>query len=261
MFEARLVQGSLMKKFMEAIKDLVKEANWDCTGTGISLQAMDTSHVSLVSLLLRSDGFDPYRCDRNISLGINMESMAKIMKCASNDDVITIRSEDHPDNVTFVFESPNQEKVCDYEMKLMDIDSEHLGIPDTEYDAIISMPASEFQRICRDLSNIGDSVKITCNKDGVQFSAQGDTGIGKIALKQNAVIDKEDGQVSIELNDPVSLTFALRYLTFFTKATPLASTVTLSVSAKNPVAVEYRVDDIGYIRYYLAPKIEEEEEN
>lgn len=73
MFEARLVQGSLMKKFMDAMKDLVKEANWDCTTTGISLQAMDTSHVSLVSLLLRSDGFDPYRCDRNLTMGINME--------------------------------------------------------------------------------------------------------------------------------------------------------------------------------------------
>lgn len=34
--------------------------------------------------------------------------MAKIMKCASNDDIITIRSEDAPDNVTFVFESPSK---------------------------------------------------------------------------------------------------------------------------------------------------------
>lgn len=36
------------------------------------LQAMDNSHVSLVSLTLRSDGFDKYRCDRNISMGMNL---------------------------------------------------------------------------------------------------------------------------------------------------------------------------------------------
>ena len=85
MFEARLVQGSLLKKILDAIKDLVTDANWDCSGfsetvllfltlsrRGIALQAMDTSHVSLVSLLLQADGFEPYRCDRNISLGINM---------------------------------------------------------------------------------------------------------------------------------------------------------------------------------------------
>jgi len=72
MFEARLVQGSLFKKVLEAIKDLLNEATWDCNSTGISLQAMDSSHVSLVSLSLRSDGFDTYRCDRNISMGINL---------------------------------------------------------------------------------------------------------------------------------------------------------------------------------------------
>ena len=39
---------------------------------------MDSSHVSLVALMLRSDGFDPYRCDHTINLGINMASMAKV---------------------------------------------------------------------------------------------------------------------------------------------------------------------------------------
>ena len=39
----------------------------------------------------------------------------------------------------------------------MDIDSEHLGIPDTEYSAVVKMPAAEFQRIMRDLSSIGDT--------------------------------------------------------------------------------------------------------
>jgi len=39
----------------------------------------------------------------------------------------------------------------------MDIDSEHLGIPDTQYECIVRMPSGEFQRICRDMAMIGDS--------------------------------------------------------------------------------------------------------
>lgn len=69
MFEARLVQGNLLKKVLESVKELVTDANFDCTSTGFSLQAMDSSHVSLVSLSLRSDGFEHYRCDRNLSMG------------------------------------------------------------------------------------------------------------------------------------------------------------------------------------------------
>ena len=73
---------------------------------------MDQSHVSLVSLLLRSDGFSPYRCDHTMNLGINVTSMSKVLKCANNDDVVTIKAEDQADTVHFVFESPNQDKVC-----------------------------------------------------------------------------------------------------------------------------------------------------
>ena len=49
--------------------------------------------------------------------------------------------------MTFMFESPNQEKVSDYEMKLMNLDQEHLGIPETDYACVIKMPASEFARV------------------------------------------------------------------------------------------------------------------
>lgn len=56
-------------------------------------------------------------------------SMSKILKCASNEDIITIKAQDNADTVTFVFESPDQDKVSDYEMKLMNLDQEHLGIP------------------------------------------------------------------------------------------------------------------------------------
>ena len=72
MFEARLLQGSLLKKVMEALKDLLNEAAWDCSDAGIQLQAMDNSHVSLVSLNLRAEGFDKYRCDRNLAMGMNL---------------------------------------------------------------------------------------------------------------------------------------------------------------------------------------------
>ena len=34
-------------------------------------------------------------------------------------------------------------------MKLMNLDQEHLGIPETDYAAVIKMPSSEFQRIIK----------------------------------------------------------------------------------------------------------------
>ena len=41
-----------------------------------------------------------------------------------------------------------------------------------------------------------------------------------------------------------------------TKATSLASEVTLSLSPDVPLMVEYDLEAIGFVRFYLAPKLE-----
>ena len=44
----------------------------------------------------------------NLSTGINLVNMAKMLKCAGNEDIITIKAEDQPDNVQFFFETPGE---------------------------------------------------------------------------------------------------------------------------------------------------------
>ncbi|KAL8171592.1 hypothetical protein V2J09_023396 [Rumex salicifolius] len=259
MLELRLVQGNLMKKVIESIKDLVTDANFDCSSTGFSLQAMDSSHVALVSLLLRSEGFEHFRCDRSYSMGINIGNMAKVLRCAAPDDVITLKADDGSDTVTFMFESPNQDKISDYEMKLMDIDSDNLGIPEAEYDAVVRMPAGEFASICHSLTAIGDTVTISVSKQGVTFSVKGDIGNGNITCRHNTSVDKPEEATIIEMKEPVMLTFALKYVNTFTKATSLSNQVTLSIQLDMPAVFEYKIAEMGYVRFYLAPKIEEEE--
>lgn len=65
-----------------------------------------------------------------------------------------------------------------------------------EYSCVVKMPSGEFARICRDLSQIGDAVMISCAKDGVKFSASGELGTGNIKLSQTSNVDKEDEAVS-----------------------------------------------------------------
>jgi len=182
-----------------------------------------------------------------------------VLKCCNNDDIVTLKSDDQADTMTFMFENQGQDRISDFELKLMDIDSEHLGIPDTDYKSTVKMPASEFQRICKDLSILGDTVTIAVGKDGVKFSVTGELGSGNMTIRPNTNVDtKEEEQVDVQFDEPVALNFALRYLNFFTKATPLSGTVLLSLSKDVPLVVEYRLEDLGHIRYYLAPKIEEE---
>jgi len=86
-------------------------------------------------------------------------------------------------SVTFVL--LDSDRIAEYDMKLMDIDTDQLGIPDTEYDARITMPAAEFTRIVRDLSLLGESVRIEVSKEGIRFTSEGEAANGNVLLKHS----------------------------------------------------------------------------
>jgi len=106
MFQAKLTEGALFKKLIDIIKDLVTDVNFDISETGISLQALDSSHVSLVSLNLSAEGFEEYRCDKSMTLGVSIANLSKIMKCGTNDESITLSTEEEePSSLNIKFES------------------------------------------------------------------------------------------------------------------------------------------------------------
>ncbi|KAL9107879.1 MAG: hypothetical protein Q9227_007297 [Pyrenula ochraceoflavens] len=216
---------------------------------------MDNSHVALVSMNLKAEAFSPFRCDRNLALGINLTSLTKVLRAAQNDDIMTLKAEDSPDVVNLVFESSETDRLSEYDIKLMDIDQEHLGIPDTEYAATVDMPSAEFQRICRDLMAMSESVSIEATKEGVKFSCQGDIGNGSVTIRQHSNVEKPEQDVSIALTEPVNLTFSLKYLSNFCKASGLSSKVKLCLSQEVPLLVEYGLTGNSHLRFYLAPKV------
>lgn len=72
-------------------------------------------------------------------------------------------------------------------------------LQEQEYSCVVKMPSGEFARICRDLSQIGDAVMISCAKDGVKFSATGELGTGNVKLSQTSNVDKEEEAVSMNV--------------------------------------------------------------
>jgi proliferating cell nuclear antigen len=121
MFKARLTQGRLLKCLAEATKELVTDANWEITGRGISMQAMDTSHVCLVAFMLRAEGFAAFSCDRARVLGMSHKNLAAALKCAGNDDAVTLSAAagDDADTLDLVFESPGGCAMAQYSARLL----------------------------------------------------------------------------------------------------------------------------------------------
>jgi len=191
------------------------------------------------------------------------------LKCAGNDDTCQIRYDDtENENVTFTFVDNKNRRKQDVTLKLMDIDAEHLGVPDQKYAAVIDMSSVEFQKVVTDLTSFSDTLTISASKGEVVFEAAGNENGGNVVTytSEEEVEDdvdeeevkKTESGVKISVTEAVKLSFSIKYLAQFAKATKLSDRVRLSMSNRVPIVVEYGVEDDGHLKFYLAPKIEEE---
>lgn len=141
---------------------------------------------------------------------------------------------------------------------MLNLDNQALGIPDTDYPTTIKMSSSEFVALCRDFTSLSDCVKIEVKDDKATFSVTGKAGNGKLTLKNNNP-EKAEEQVTIVNKEDVSCSYGLQYLNSFAKASSLSNLVTLHISAKYPLMIEYAIEDLGFLKFYLAPKMDDEE--
>lgn len=250
MFEAQLVSASVLKKIIDALKDLVTDVNLEISNEGIALQAMDASHVALVSLMLRSENFLHFNCERGQSIGISMSNLSKIIRCAENDDSVILRLAEEGSQLHIIFEGKKDDKISEFNLNLLSLDSEHLTIPDQDYPVLVQVPTSELTNICRELSQISDTINFDVNKERVVFSVNGDIGRGAITLRH-----KDSGAgAQIKCTSSVNVSFAIRYLNLFNKAGALGNKASLALSEELPLKMSIDFE-IGEIKYYLAPKV------
>src|ERR1035437_500647 len=128
---------------------------------------MDSSHVALVSLNLGQDGFEHFRADTNMVLGVSIGNLSKVMKLADNADSITLSADQEASHLKIVFENPKTERTTEFNLNLITIDSEHLAIPETDYTSIVTINSGEFTKICKELFSLSETVHIITHKEFV----------------------------------------------------------------------------------------------
>merc|ERR1711988_1174796 len=121
-------------------------------------------------------------------------------------DSLKIRYANDADHISFQCENPDDDRIADIDLKLMEIESEQMEIPPQQYVVVARLPSSEFLKLCRDLKEFGETIQISASKEGLRFSVQGDVGSGNVMLKPRDA-EKEEDKVSLTVHEPVSAAF------------------------------------------------------
>jgi len=152
-------------------------------------------------------------------------------------------------------ESADGDRIAGFDLNLMQFERERFEIPVQHYQATALLPSAEFQRICSDLQEFGETIQVHASKNGITSSVHGDDWGGNVLLKTRVAAKVED-RVAVFVGEPVTATFALRYLVHFAGAAPLSGCVELGLSPDAPLLVKYNLEtrENGFMKFYLSPK-------
>lgn len=258
-------QSNPIKTLTESLKEVLQDVNIYFNKDGIETVYMDPDQIALVSLKLHAEKFEEFYCPNPLNLGINMLAFHKLLKTIVNGDTLSLFIlKNDPERLGINIQ--NKKKRIDNEImyNLMDVDLVEIEAPEIDFDSQITMPCTEFQKYCRELSTISKLVTISIsNKKIFCMSADGKN----FACQKLKIQESDDATVTIDINENVNSenyvigTFSLYFLSLFCKSSTLCSSLTLSLKAGFPMVITYSVATLGKVTYVLCAQHEIDEDD
>jgi len=252
LFEIRTVQSAAFRTLIEALKEILTEANLEFDATGIKVIDVDETHTVLTYLRLNADRFEYFYCPAKYVLGINMIYLFKLIKTLSNNDSLTLfLPAANPNKLGIRAENAEKGTTNTWMMKLFDTNVENIELPNISFTSIIHMPSTDFQKICRDFNALAEKLEITSSSSDLIFRCMGDFVDGETVIMSN-----NQGGIEVERNtsEIVQGVFELKYLVLFTKCTNLCTSTQIHLKNDFPLVLRYMVANLGEVRLVLAPQ-------
>jgi len=243
----KTIQASALKTCFEVLKDILNDVNINFTKDGVNITALDNAKVALINMNLQASKFEEYECDRPVTAGVNISNFFKILKIITSNDILSISVTD-TEFMKIVIENDTKNSKSVFELSLLWINDDTLEIPEIVPDCTTILPSVDFQRICRDMANIGEYVSIHRNRNILEIICNGDFA------KQVTSIDTEQD----DFDDSIGNRYSLKFINMFTKATNMCSNMKIqqkNPSNEMPINFVYDVANLGNVEFFLAASL------
>ncbi|GAQ90710.1 hypothetical protein KFL_006770030 [Klebsormidium nitens] len=247
----KTVQGSSLKGLFEVLKELLNDVNVVVNQSGIKILAMDSAQVTLCHCLLEAQNFEVFHCPETVVIGLNVQNLYKLLKTVSSQDTLTLQIEsDSPNDLEIIIQNSEKKSKTFFKLRLLDIDDDRLKVPNVEMTTCITMASVDFQRLIRDMLTVGSVLRVRVKKREVIFETSGD-----FASQRTILETSEDTKVN-ESDDEIDLSFSLKLLSLFSKASTLSTTCSLWLQADFPLIVQ-EMGTIDDVQFLLENSVEE----
>jgi proliferating cell nuclear antigen len=256
MFKAKIKDSKVVRGIFEAVSSIISEVLLKVDKDGISMTAMDLSHICLVSLKLKKEDLDEFEVKEPLQLGINLEDLVKIIKRSSGNDEITFSHDPKEKKLIIEMKPPEAKKARKFTIALIDIEGEEINLESLEsmeFDNKCSFNLKYLDEAIKDAEIFAEVLQIKVDKNLI-FSTTGNIGDMEYVLEGDELISKE-------LNAESSGIFAISFLKNILKIGSIADSIDVSLKSEAPLKIIASILNSSRVLYFLAPRVEEEDDS
>lgn len=251
MFNGKMTDARLFKNLITAISTLIDEATFNLTQEGISLRAMDPSHVAMVDFEWPKTAFEGYTCDQPTKLCVSLSEVLKLLKGAGADESVEISLDEQTKRLNVQLKGKYTRT---FSMVTLEPSGEEAPIPKTGFNVKAKLTTECLKRSMDDSAIFSDHVRLEASPEKFVMLAAGDVGSAKIEWEKES-----EALLGLDVKEESKATFSLSYLAEIIKAASTTSAVaTVEFSTNMPVRLDFELPQGGKLVYYLAPRIESE---
>lgn len=253
--KAKSREGYSLKVLVELLQNNIKNACFEVDKKGIRLKMMDHHKTILIDLELESDNFSLYRFnqDEKLYLGINLTHFHKMLKPIKKRDSIELFIDSECPNelgIKVIPKENNRETTST--IKIQNMQNIDIALPEG-YGKPVSVPSGEFQKMCKGLTHISNSVHISSKGFLIRFASDAG-GVMKRYTQFGETEDSDDEKHSSESELEYGDDFDTEQLVRISKLAGLSHTLKIYTKLDNPLLFKSAIGTLGHISIYLKSK-------
>ncbi len=245
MFKARM-RMEVLRELVEIIATLVPEAKLVVSSDGISVKAVDPSHVAMLVLNLKSTVFEEFTGEPT-ELGVDIEKFKEILRLSKPGDLIDLQYDGGKNRLVV--------KVGKITRHMSVIDAAGITepkVPNVAPPGVAKVKMEELRQGIRGTESISDHVTLTLDPEGFTMHSEGETDRVDMHLGK-------DGLEHLQVPETVKSMYPLDFLSNMVKSITTSPDVTLHVGNEYPLKIVFSVaNQKGEATFLLAPRVEED---
>lgn len=245
LFKAKTNEGFMFKILGEILHNTLKTIPINITNQGITSKIIDSNKKILLDIELIAKNFISFtynHSSENILFGLNVSHFYKIISSIKKKDHLIFEIDSENMNELKIIITPREKDHVEVStIFIQNIQSIDIEMP-TDYGHPVHISSSKFQKMCKDMLNIGKEIHIYGNENFVVFQCE----TPGIYRKQITFGDEPEVYENI-----ISYSLESEQLVKISKISSLFHKLYVYLEKDMPLLIKTQIGNIGNISIYI----------